>query len=156
MHSFLFVILLFTPFALFSQQATTASGGSSTGTGGSSEFSIGQPVYLNYSNDSWQISEGVQQPFEIYQLNSLSENIEITISIGPNPSSDQLTVFVQSEDSNGLFFKLFDINGKELMNGELSVPYHQFDLKNLALATYTLTLSQNQQLVKTFKLIKNN
>jgi len=150
------VFLIFFTFMSHAQQGTVASGGTTNGTGGSSDFSIGQVVYLNYSNDSWQISEGIQQPYEIYQVNSLTEENQLLITFGPNPTAEQLTINVENSALNDLSYALADLNGKLIIDGDLQDSKNELDIKTLAPAQYILTIYKSNKPVNVFKLIKNH
>ena len=150
------IFLIFFTLISHAQQGTVASGGTTNGNGGSSDFSIGQVVYLNYSNDLWQISEGIQQPFEIYQLNSLPEENQLSVTFGPNPTADQLTITIENSAHNDLTFSLVDLNGKLIIDGDLQGSKNELDLKTLAPAQYMLTIYKSNKPVNVFKLIKNH
>jgi hypothetical protein len=150
------IFLVFFVLISHAQQGTVASGGTTNGTGGSSDFSIGQVVYLNYSNDSWQISEGIQQPYEIYQVNSLTEENQLLITFGPNPTAEQLTINVENSALNDLSYALADLNGKLIIDGDLQDSKNELDIKTLAPAQYILTIYKSNKPVKVFKLIKNH
>jgi hypothetical protein len=156
MKYMLSILLVFYVLIGFAQQGTVTSGGTSNGSGGSTDFSIGQVVYLNYSNDSWQISEGVQQPYEIYQVNSLTEENQLMVTFGPNPTVEQLTINVENSALIDLSFSLTDLNGKLIITGDLQGSKNELDLKTLAPAQYMLTIYKSNIPVNVFKLIKNN
>lgn len=48
------------------QQNTVAAGGVATGTGGSASFSIGQLIDNVNSDSNYSVTEGLQQPYEVY------------------------------------------------------------------------------------------
>ena len=92
-------ILLFVLSAsvLFAQNAVTVSGGEANGNSGSVSYSIGQTFYSTNVGSNGQVSEGVQQPYEIYDVTEVQSTISDVISLSafPNPtslsrSSDQL------------------------------------------------------------------
>jgi hypothetical protein len=156
MNYVLSIFLLFCVLIGYAQQGTVTSGGTLNGSGGSTDFSIGQVVYLNYSNDSWQISEGIQQPLEIYQVNSLTEENQLFVTFGPNPTADQLIISVENSALNDLSFTLVDLNGRSIIAGALQGSKNELDLKTLAPAQYMLTIYKSNKPVNVFKLIKNN
>ena len=90
------ITLLFILFCLpklMAQNATLASGGNATGSGGSSSYSVGQLVYTNQVGSNGSTNQGVQQPIEIFALgtNDFPE-ITLTMSVYPNPTSDNITI----------------------------------------------------------------
>lgn len=47
------------------QQATTATGGNASGSGGPVAYSVGQVVYTTNTSSNGSVAQGVQQPYEI-------------------------------------------------------------------------------------------
>lgn len=98
------------------QANTTSSGGDATGSGGSASFSVGQIDYSNQTNANHNYHEGVQQPFEFFELLSIQES-DLEITIYPNPSSD--VIYIQL-DGLEVKLSLFDLNGKILVEKSFS------------------------------------
>ena len=63
-NSLLYLAMLLTVFAT-AQQSPVAAGGIATGNNGTVSFSIGQSVDDTYTNGSYTISQGLQQPYEV-------------------------------------------------------------------------------------------
>jgi len=69
------------------QQSVNAAGGNVQGNEGSVSFSIGQ-VTTNYIENNHQLNEGVQQPYEFFQVVSIENISELSkFIISPNPTS---------------------------------------------------------------------
>ena len=83
----------------YAQSAVTASGGVSSGNGGSVSYTIGQTFYSTNLGTSGQISEGVQQAYEIYDVTEVQNPISANISLSafPNPTSDFLTLRIDGD-----------------------------------------------------------
>ncbi|MFM2191538.1 MAG: hypothetical protein RLZZ118_495, partial [Bacteroidota bacterium] len=62
-NKFLNLTLLLLGFVLTAQaqQATTATGGDATGSGGSAAYSVGQIVYTTHTGTTGSVAQGVQQ-----------------------------------------------------------------------------------------------
>ena len=58
----LFLLLLGFGLTAQAQQATTATGGDATGSGGSAAYSVGQIVYTTHTGTTGSVAQGVQQP----------------------------------------------------------------------------------------------
>ena len=66
---------------LQAQEAVLASGGDTSGSGGSISYSVGQVVYTtNTGTSGYSVAEGVQQPYEISVVTSLDKSINIKLT----------------------------------------------------------------------------
>src|SRR4030042_5256555 len=75
-----------------SQQAVSTAGGEATGAGGTVSYTIGQVTYTTNSESEGTVSQGVQQPYEIFVISSSEDRYGITfeLSVYPNPASTNL------------------------------------------------------------------
>lgn len=139
------------------QEASLASGSNVSGSGGSVSYSIGQVVYTTHTSTTGIVAQGVQQPYEISVVTSISEasNINLTALVYPNPTTDGLTLSVSDFNKENLIYQVVDINGKLLQSEKIASNQMSISLTNLAAATYFLKVSMNNQEIKTFKIIKN-
>jgi hypothetical protein len=139
------------------QQSTTASGGVETGSGGTVAFSVGQVVYTTDTGTNGSVAQGVQQPYEISTTLGIKETeLNISLSIFPNPTAHNLTLQISDYNNEKLSYWLYDIQGK-LLNSEKIVT-HQTKIKmtSLPATTYFINVvNQQNKKVKTFKIIKN-
>lgn len=141
---------------LYAQEAIPASGGDATGSGGSVSYSYGQVVYFTNTGTNGSLIEGVQQPYEISIVTGIQQAIDITLfcTVYPNPATDLLTLEVEIADNENLFYQLYEINGKLLVRKKLIDTKTIISMANLAPATYFLKITDNQKVIKTFKIIK--
>jgi hypothetical protein len=140
----------------YSQENTSASGGSAIGTGGSSSYSIGQITYTSQTSSGGFINLGVQQPYEIVSLgnNDLAE-INLIMSTYPNPTTDLLNLVVSDNKWNNLVYQLFDMNGRTLSNIQnIKVPETSVSMQELPQGIYFLAVNNENKTIKTFKIIK--
>lgn len=82
------------------QQSANSAGGNAAGTGGSSAFSVGQPVYTVASGTTGSLDQGVQQPF--VASNQLPINFQ-TFSGKCNQGYLKLTWATSFESNNSHF-----------------------------------------------------
>ncbi len=136
----------------FTQQNTVASGGDGSGTGGSFSYSIGQIDYINTSG-SLYISEGVQQPYEYYDILGLSDLQPIITSIYPNPASEAIVLEI-SQVNLGLTYNLFDAKGRLISSSSITESKTIVDLQSLSQGTYILKISDSKESLSTLKFIK--
>ena len=142
---------------LQAQNAITATGGDASGSGGSVSFTIGQIAYNTATNSNGSVAQGVQQAYEISEVSGLIESKGITLqcSVFPNPTSDFLTLKIEDEMQIQYLVSLIDINGKMLVCKKTEGFETIISMKNLVPAVYFLKITQNDNEVKTFKIIKN-
>jgi hypothetical protein len=157
-NKFLNLTLLLLGFVLTAQaqQATTATGGDATGSGGSAAYSVGQIVYTTHTGTTGSVAQGVQQPYEIsVELGIENSFIELDVSAYPNPTTHYLTLHIGNTLSENLHFELCDLGGKILERRKINSNTETIYMENLATATYFLKVSNANNQIKIFKIIKN-
>ena len=99
-------------------------------------------------------SQGVQQPYEISTTVGINEtSINLELSVYPNPTTDYLTLKV--EDNTELNYQLYDNQGKIIENKKVTANSTTISMEALPKSIYFLNITDNKQVVKTFKIIKN-
>lgn len=141
---------------LKAQVAVPAAGSNALGSGGTVSYSVGQVVYQTYAGTNASIAEGVQQPYEISVVTAIENvsNISLLITAYPNPTTEYLTLSISEFKLSGLSFQLYDVNGKLLKNENISDSKTRIAMSNLVPATYFLNVTRNDEMIKTFKIIK--
>jgi hypothetical protein len=138
------------------QQATTATGGDATGSGGSVAYSVGQIVYTTHTGTTGSVAQGVQQPYEISVVLGIENSlIDLDISAYPNPTTQNLTLSTGNDISETLHFQLCDLSGKIIERRKISNRTETIHMENLATGPYFLKVSNANNEVKIFKIIKN-
>lgn len=139
---------------LHAQESPTAAGGEAVGTGGTASYSVGQTVYTTATGTNGSVVQGVQQPYEISTTVGINETtINLELSVYPNPTTNYLTLKV--DKTEGLTFQLYDLQGSVITNKKVNTATTTVAMENLPAATYFLNVVKNNQIVKTFKIIKN-
>jgi hypothetical protein len=153
MNKYLLFLLLGFSYT-YAQQSVNSSGGEGTGTGGNFSFSVGQLDYVSASGSNGSVSQGVQQPFEIFVLGTDEiPEISLELSIYPNPTTDVL--FIKNKNTRLEFnYQLFDITGKLIASSSKMVQVDQIDMTSLVSGTYLLHIQANNNSTKSFKIIK--
>ena len=151
------IILCFGVTTAKAQQSSNTAGGNATGTGGTVSYSVGQMNYTTNTGTSGSACQGVQQPYEIYMVTSVDEakNLNINLSAFPNPTFDFLTLKIESSTTKNLSYLLLDMNGKLLATQILDGTETKIGMNNYAAATYFIKITENNNTLKTFKIIKN-
>jgi hypothetical protein len=135
------------------QESVNGSGGDATGTGGSVAYSVGQVVYTTQTGTTGSLAQGVQQPFEISVVTGLSEtSIQLEMSAYPNPTTDFLTLKVNAFE--GLNLQLTDLRGNVISSKNIAEFNTIISMEGLAKSIYFLRISDENHVVKTFKITK--
>lgn len=151
----LFACLIFATHSIYSQETIPASGGEATGSGGSSSYSVGQLVYSNNVGSGGTLSQGVQQSIELFTLsNPELTTVNLSAVTYPNPTSDYIILKISDNALDYLSYKLFDVNGKAIANGNITNADTRIKMQQLALGMYILKVLQNNTELKAFKIIK--
>ena len=153
----IFVFLFSSPNVLICQQTVTASGGDVTSSGGSISYTVGQVAYSFSSNLSTEVSEGVQQAFEISTVTYIEpfSNTEVVISIFPNPTTSNIIIRVSGEYLKPLRYRLVNITGQSILSGEINSSSFELITENLPASVYILHLIQNESQISTQRIIKS-
>jgi hypothetical protein len=153
--TFLFLIVLLATQFVYSQEVISASAGSATGSLGSGSYTVGQVFYTTHTAATGSVSQGVQQPFEIQTLsNPALTTVNLTAVTYPNPTKDFIILKITDSALHNLRYTLFDVNGKTIASGLITESSTQIQLKYLAIGAYILKVSQQNESLKTFKILK--
>lgn len=147
----LITCLLFALHSMYSQETIPASGGESIGSGGSSSYTVGQALYT--TNGS--IAQGVQQAYEFQTLSNLElTTVSLIAMTYPNPTSDYIILKISDKALKNLKYTLFNLNGKSVANGLIKSESTQIKMQHAVTGIYLLKITQKQQTLKSFKIIK--
>jgi len=151
------LLLCFGMFGLQAQNAIPASGGNASGSGGTSSYTVGQVVYTTFTGTNGSAAQGVQQPFEISIITAIEEakDISLEIVVYPNPATDFIKLKIENYEVKNLRYQLYDINGSLLQDNKIVGNETNIVMSNYMSATYFLKVTDNNKLIKTFKIIKH-
>jgi hypothetical protein len=153
---FLAGILLVTQLVC-AQEAIPVSAGEATGSDGTASYTVGQVFYSTYISTTGAVSQGVQQAFDFQTLsNPELTSVKVTAVTYPNPTKDFIILKITDKGINNLRYTLFDVNGKAIVSDVIATSSTQVQMKHLAIGAYVLKVSQQNQSLKTFKIIKNH
>ena len=138
------------------QTAVTSAGGNATGSTGNVSFSVGQVAYTTNSGSTGTVAQGVQQPFEIQTVLGVNNfNINLQMMVYPNPATNALSLEIKDYNLNEMKYELVDLNGRLIANNKIATETTTLQLNNFPAAIYILKVLENNQVIKTFKIIKN-
>ena len=139
------------------QEVIITSGGNASGSG-SASYSIGQIFYTTNNGTNGSVVQGIQQPYEISIVSGIEEtqNINLLISTYPNPTIDFLILKVDdSFIKQNMFYQLYNISGQLLESNKIESNETNINMIKFETSIYLLKIINNNQSVKTFKIIKN-
>lgn len=156
MKILLYVVIAFLGLELQAQNATVSSGGDMSSSNGSVSYTIGQVSYSYNSGSNGNITEGVQQ-IEIESTSSLNESqYDLDFNLYPNPASDHIIVESSAvNDFENVNYSIYDNEGKEVINGLFSSTTTLVNISELPKSTYYLKVTVENQIIETFKIVKN-
>jgi hypothetical protein len=138
------------------QESTNASGGDVIGSGGSVAYSIGQVVYTTNTGSAGSVAQGVQHAFEIFTVGIKETELNISLTAYPNPTTENLTLQISDYNNEKLAYQLFDMQGKQISNGQVTAQQTQINMNGLPSATYFVYIvNRDNKKVQSFKIIKN-
>lgn len=137
----------------FCQSTIATTGGDVASPTGNVSFTVGQIDYVSVES-SGSVNQGVQQPYELFVLETTEWTSDFVISAYPNPIVSFLTINIGETTPELLDYVLTDENGRIVSEGMLKEKETKLDVRELASSTYFLNILHNDQQVKTYKLIK--
>jgi hypothetical protein len=142
------------------QSTISTAGGNATSSGGTVSYTVGQVAYSTQTSTSGTITQGVQQPFEIFVATALEQakDISLQLQVFPNPVNDYLKLSVVPSATisiQSLSYQLYDVNGKLVQNNNVESNETNIMMSGFTSGTYLLKVNQGNTSFKTFKIIKN-
>ncbi|MBP0903790.1 T9SS type A sorting domain-containing protein [Mariniflexile gromovii] len=151
----LVALLLFATHLINSQESLSTTGGETTGSGGSSSYSVGQMVFSTNSGSNGTVTQGVQQSIELLTLsNKEFTGLTLKLATYPNPTTDYIILKLEDSDLKDLTYTMYDIQGKAITNGQATQKTTQIRMQHLEMGTYILKVNHSNKELKTFKIIK--
>jgi hypothetical protein len=156
---FLIIFLLFfhTATIVNAQKAFVSSGGNAQGTTGTISYTIGQTAYNFYDGTDGSVSQGVQQPYEIFLVTGTEKawGVSLDCQVYPNPVQDHLQLKIQGLKWEKLRWGIYDLSGKRLKEDRVSQSLSTIPVDELIPGSYLFSVfgTKNSK-IKTFKIIK--
>ena len=149
-----FVFFTLCLFNCFCQQTVLSAGGEASGSTGTVSYSIGQLSFMTLIGDQGVITEGAQQPYEIL-FNSIHEaGISLQCKAWPNPASTYLLLSIENHEIKNLSYRLYTLNGILLKDLPVKEKNTKVSLDIIAPGTYILTVTENGNVLNSYKIIK--
>ena len=149
-------LMLFSFFAsltVSAQEVVATQGDSYSNASGSIDFTIGEVIIDTGTDGTNDITQGFHQTnWNFVGLEDHSPNYEATIF--PNPTSEVLNIRTSAFEN--VTYSLYDAQGKLVMQDMLSAEQTPIQVSQLVPGAYSLTLNNQTQNLKTFKLVKTH
>jgi len=146
--------LLFSLFATISvsaQEVVATQGDSYSNASGNIDFTIGEVIINTGTYGNNDLTQGFHQTnWNFLGVEDFVPSYEATIF--PNPTSEVLNIRISTFEN--VTYTLYDAQGKLVMQDKLSAEQTAIPVSQLAAGSYSLTLNNRTQNLKTFKLIK--
>ena len=136
---------LFSFTSAHSQTVIVSAGGTTTVSGKTVSYSIGQVFNT--------ASSGIQQPYEIFEVIGVNEiDSDVIFSVFPNPTTNVL--FLDVSDFKDISYQLIDLQGKTLNASNVVDTKTEIQVSHLPTGMYILNVFQTNKSIKSYKIIK--
>lgn len=147
----LFLLLLGS--GLHAQEVVSTQGDSYSNSSGNIDFTIGEVIINTGTDGVNDLTQGFHQ--STWNFVGLEDHTpEYTAIIFPNPTEHTLNIKTSAFEN--VEYALYDAQGKLVMQNFLTAEQTPIQVSHLAPGNYSLTLNNETQSLKTFKLIKSN
>ena len=144
---------LLTTLSVSAQEVVSTQGDSYSNASGSIEFTIGEVVINTGSDGTNDLTQGFHQTnWNFVGVEDHAPNFEAIIF--PNPTEDILNI--RTSMFENVTYTLYDAQGKLVLQDVLSAEQTPIQVSQLAPGSYSLTLNNETQNLKTFKLVKTH
>ena len=136
-----------------SLELVSSAGNSFSNTSYQLDWSIGECVSSTHSAGDYVITQGLHQSSYVV---TLVEDLraDIQMSVYPNPTTDFVSLKVESSKIEGMQYTITDFSGRVLQTENFAEVIEQINFSNYAAGTYFISVVENNQLIKSFKIIK--
>ena len=135
------------------QEVVSAQGDSYSNASGSIDFTLGEVIIATETDGTNYLTQGFHQTnWNFVGVEDHAPNYEAIIF--PNPTSDVLNI--RTSMFENVTYTLYDAQGKLVLQDILSEEQTPIQVSQLAPGAYSLTLNNETQNLKTFKLIKQS
>ena len=142
------------PSISFSQEVISSQGDSYSNASGSIDFTIGEVVINTGTDGNNDITQGFHQTnWNFLGVDNHEQNLDATVF--PNPMGSEL--HIQTASYENLSYVVYDAAGRIVAEEKLGSTETSIDVSTYAPSSYSLVLTnENQERVKTFKLVKTH
>jgi hypothetical protein len=144
---------LFVAISVSAQEVVATQGESYSNASANIDFTIGEVIIATGTDGTNDITQGFHQTnWNFLGVEDHAPNYEAIIF--PNPTEDVLNI--RTSTFENVTYTLYDAQGKLVMQNMLSAEQTPIQVSQLAPGSYSLTLNNETQNLKTFKLVKTH
>jgi hypothetical protein len=144
---------LLTTLSVSAQEVIATQGDSYSNASANIDFTIGEVVINTGTDGNNDLTQGFHQTnWNFLGVEDFAPNYEAIIF--PNPTEDVLNI--RTSTFENVTYTLYDAQGKLVMQNILSAEQTPIQVSQLAPGVYLLTLNNQTQNLKTFKLVKTH
>ena len=144
---------LFATLSVSAQEVVSTQGDSYSNASGNIDFTIGEVIIATGTDGTNDLTQGFHQTnWNFLGVEDFAPNYEATIF--PNPTEDVLNIKTSAFEN--VTCTLYDVKGKLVLQDILSAEQTPIQVSQLAPGSYSLTLTNETQNLKTFKLVKTH
>ncbi len=137
-----------------SPELVSSAGDSFNNTSYQLDWSIGECITTTHTAGDYVLTQGFHQ--DSYVITAVEDlRADIDMSVYPNPTTDFISLKVESSKVEAMQYTITDFTGRVLQIENFADDIEQINFSNYAVGTYFITVSENNQLIKSFKIIKN-
>ena len=157
--SIFITILVCATLTVAAQSGLVTTGGDIQGSNGSVSYTIGQVAVQSIEASAASFTEGVQQPYEIQTIGVDNyPSITLDAAVYPNPTTDKLILSfgngIETLSIASLRVALYNTNGQYIQTVDVAGAQTTINMSALSSGTYFLRVTDGQQTLKTFKVVK--
>ncbi len=119
------------------------------------DWSVGELQTETYSAATNILTQGFHQG--TYSVSTFVQQpaLMFNISAFPNPATDFINLKIDNDAISEIQFTITDFSGKVLQKGKILDKLSLLDFSTYATDAYFLSITQNNQFLKSFKILKN-
>jgi hypothetical protein len=149
----LVLLSLITTLSVSAQEVVSTQGDSYSNASANIDFTLGEVIIDTGTDGTNDLTQGFHQSnWNFLGVEDFAPNYEATIF--PNPTEDVLNI--RTSTFENVTYTLYDAQGKLVMQDILSAEQTPIQVSQLAPGSYSLTLNNETQNLKTFKLVKTH
>lgn len=115
------------------QQVAVTTRGDTIDIGGSVVYTVGQVAYTTVAGVKGSVVQGVQKSYEVsIVLGDDHNEINLGLLAYPNPTTDYLTLKVESLVASILHFQMYNIIGELIGNGKINSTSQMISMDSLS------------------------
>ena len=151
-HTFVLFLLL-AEGSVSAQEVLSTQGDSYSNASARIDFPLGEVIIATGTDGTNDITQGFHQTnWNFLGVEDFAPNYEAIIF--PNPTEDVLNI--KTSMFENVTYTLYDAQGKLVLQDILSAEQTPIQVSQLATGNYSLTLTNETQNLKTFKLVKTH